>query len=47
MGGPLRHLLTFDCAGAQLAGSLDKAPGATGVLMVTGGSQTQIGRAHV
>ncbi len=39
----MRHLLTFDCAGAELAGSLDEAPGSTGLLMVTGGSQTRVG----
>ena len=39
----MRHLLIFDCAGAQLAGSLDAASGSTGLLMVTGGSQTRVG----
>ncbi len=39
----MRHLLTFNCAGAQLAGSLDAASGSTGLLMVTGGSQTRVG----
>ncbi len=39
----MRHLLTFDCGGAELAGSLDEAPGSTGLLMVTGGSQTRVG----
>ena len=39
----MRRLLTFGCAGAELAGSLDGADGATGLLMVTGGSQTRIG----
>ena len=39
----MRRLLTFDCEGAQLCASLDEAEGATGILMVTGGSQTRIG----
>lgn len=39
----MRHLLTFPCAGATLAASLDEAEGRTGVLLVTGGSQTRIG----
>jgi exosortase A-associated hydrolase 1 len=39
----MRRLLTFDCEGAQLGASLDEAEGATGFLMVTGGSQTRIG----
>jgi exosortase A-associated hydrolase 1 len=39
----MRHLLTFPCEGATLAGSLDDAAGETGILMVTGGTQTRIG----
>lgn len=39
----MRRLLTFDCEGAQLCASLDEADGTTGILMVTGGSQTRIG----
>jgi exosortase A-associated hydrolase 1 len=42
----MRRLLTFDCEGAALGASLDEgdgAPGATGLLMVTGGTQTRIG----
>jgi exosortase A-associated hydrolase 1 len=39
----MRHLLSFACAGAELAGSLDEAAGTTGLLLVTGGSQTRIG----
>lgn len=39
----MRRLLTFPCAGAELAGSLDEAVGAIGLLLVTGGSQTRIG----
>ena len=39
----MRCLLSFDCEGAQLCASLDEADGTTGILMVTGGSQTRIG----
>ena len=39
----MRRLLTFACEGAELAGSLDGGGGATGLLLVTGGSQTRIG----
>ncbi len=39
----MRRLLTFGCQGADLAGSLDEAGGDTGLLLVTGGSQTRIG----
>lgn len=43
MGRPVRRLLTFDCAGAALGASLNEAVGTTGLLMVTGGTQTRIG----
>lgn len=39
----MRRLLSFACAGAELAASLDDAPGRIGLLLVTGGSQTRIG----
>lgn len=39
----MRRLIAFACAGAELAASLDEAPGATGLVMATGGSQTRIG----
>jgi exosortase A-associated hydrolase 1 len=39
----MRRLLSFACAGADLAASLDGAGGGTGMLLVTGGSQTRIG----
>jgi len=39
----MRGLLSFACAGAELAGSLDAAAGDTGLLLVTGGSQTRVG----
>src|SRR5687767_14300174 len=39
----MRRLLTFPCEGEQLAASLDSGDGATGLLLVTGGSQTRIG----
>ncbi|HEX4736161.1 MAG TPA: hydrolase 1, exosortase A system-associated [Allosphingosinicella sp.] len=39
----MRRLLSFKCEGAALGASLDEAAGATGLLMVTGGTQTRIG----
>jgi exosortase A-associated hydrolase 1 len=39
----MRRLITFSCAGDELAGSIDAADGATGLVMVTGGSQTRVG----
>jgi exosortase A-associated hydrolase 1 len=39
----MRRLLSFDCEGATLAASLDAADGTTGLLLVTGGTQTRIG----
>jgi exosortase A-associated hydrolase 1 len=39
----MRHLLSFGCAGETLAGSLDGASGAIGLLMVTGGTQARVG----
>jgi exosortase A-associated hydrolase 1 len=39
----MRRLLSFACEGAELAASLDEGDGATGLLLVTGGSQTRIG----
>jgi len=39
----VRRLLTFPCNDDTLAGSLDAADGRTGLLLVTGGSQTRIG----
>lgn len=39
----MRRLLTFHCGEDVLAGSLDEAAGAAGVLLVTGGTQTRIG----
>jgi exosortase A-associated hydrolase 1 len=39
----MRRLLSFDCEGAMLGVSLDDAAGSTGLLMVTGGTQTRIG----
>jgi exosortase A-associated hydrolase 1 len=35
--------LTFECMGETLAGSLDTAPGASGLLLVTGGNETRAG----
>jgi exosortase A-associated hydrolase 1 len=39
----MRRLTSFDCAGAALGATLDEAAGATGLLLVTGGTQTRIG----
>jgi exosortase A-associated hydrolase 1 len=43
MGAHMRHLLSFDCDGSALGASLDSAAGGTGLLFVTGGTQTRIG----
>ncbi|HEU0099682.1 MAG TPA: hydrolase 1, exosortase A system-associated [Allosphingosinicella sp.] len=39
----MRRLLSFDCEGWALGASLDPAAGETGLLLVTGGTQTRIG----
>ncbi|HEX8643360.1 MAG TPA: hydrolase 1, exosortase A system-associated [Allosphingosinicella sp.] len=39
----MRRLLTFECEGARLGASLEEGAGATGLLMVTGGTQTRVG----
>ena len=38
-----RKHVSFDCAGAQLAGTLDDAEKSTGLLLVTGGNETRAG----
>jgi len=38
-----RRHFAFDCLGSALAASLDDAPGATGLLIVTGGNETRAG----
>jgi exosortase A-associated hydrolase 1 len=43
MGALVRRLLSFDCEGSALGASLDSAEGETGLLLVTGGTQTRIG----
>jgi exosortase A-associated hydrolase 1 len=43
MACDMRRLLSFPCEGALLGATLDDAAGTTGVLLVTGGSQTRIG----
>jgi exosortase A-associated hydrolase 1 len=43
MAGTMRRLLTFACLGETLGATLDVADGDTGLLLVTGGSQTRIG----
>ena len=39
----MRHQLTFPCESAQLAASLDAAPGTTGLLIVSGGNEIRSG----
>lgn len=43
MARAMRRLLSLDCAGAALGATLDGADGSSGLLLVTGGSQTRIG----
>jgi exosortase A-associated hydrolase 1 len=43
MDAHMRRLLTIVCEGEQLGATLDDAPGTTGLLFVTGGTQTRIG----
>lgn len=39
----MRTVTTFDCAGETLFGTLDAAPGKTGLLIVSGGNEVRIG----
>ena len=39
----MRRLVTFPCMGETLAGTLDAAPGTTGLLIVSGGNELRIG----
>lgn len=39
----MRELLSFACEGAGLAATLDRAPGAAGLLIVSGGNEIRIG----
>lgn len=39
----MRRLLSFECEGAAMGASLDGAHGKTGILFVTGGTQTRVG----
>ena len=43
MGAKLRRLISFPCAGETLIGTLDEAPGRTGLLIVSGGNEIRIG----
>lgn len=43
MGTNMRRLLSFACEGSLLGASIDGGAGRTGLLMVTGGTQTRIG----
>jgi len=39
----MRRLIEFPCAGETLMGTLDDAPGATGLLIVSGGNEVRMG----
>lgn len=39
----MRRLIAFPCAGETLLGTLDEAPGTTGLLIVSGGNEIRIG----
>ncbi|MEI9928148.1 MAG: hydrolase 1, exosortase A system-associated [Sphingomonas sp.] len=39
----MRRLIAFPCAGETLVGTLDEAPGATGLLIVSGGNEIRCG----
>ncbi|MCD2323963.1 hydrolase 1, exosortase A system-associated [Sphingomonas sp. IC-56] len=39
----MRRLITFRCNGATLVGTLDEAPGRTGLLIVSGGNELRMG----
>ena len=43
MGGIVRHSLNFSCEGAALFGTLDDAPGTSGLLIVSGGNELRSG----
>lgn len=43
MGARVRRLIAFPCAGETLLGTIDEAPGATGLLIVSGGNEIRIG----
>ena len=43
MDQAMRRILTFPCAGATLAATLDEASGKTGVLIVSGGNEIRTG----
>lgn len=43
MGADMRRFLSFDCDGSTLAATLDEAPGAAGLLIVSGGNEIRIG----
>lgn len=39
----MRRLISFDCAGETLFGTLDEAEGTTGLLIVSGGNEIRVG----
>ena len=42
----MRRFLSFACQGAALAASIDEAPGATGLLILSGGNEIRSGAHH-
>lgn len=43
MGAVIRRIVAFACEGASLVGTLDPAPGTTGLLIVSGGNEVRAG----
>jgi exosortase A-associated hydrolase 1 len=43
MGARMRRLIEFPCEGETLFGTLDEAPGTTGLLIVSGGNEIRVG----
>lgn len=43
MGGTLRTIVPFVCEGVTLSGTLDRAPGEAGLLIVSGGNEVRVG----
>lgn len=43
MGARVRSIIPFPCAGETLAGTLDAAPGTTGLVIVSGGNELRMG----
>lgn len=43
MGSKMRRILSFTCEGDTLFGTIDEAPGTTGLLIVSGGNEIRMG----